>query len=279
MNNRAVTLSVVMAVMAMFFIHSYVSTIEEEAQKKYGTSLLVVKAKQDIKEQETINETLLEFGVVPKKFLEPAAVFFEKVKEDQDTARGLKSLVGAVAAVPIKKGEQITYSKITEPGVRTGLSPQVTPGKRAVAVPVSDVTGVSKLIKPGDRVDLIAVLDVGGGRENRIVKTIFQDVVVLSVGRNVTNNNARVIEADSFGGKERVRSLTEDTSFTSVTLEVEPTQAQMVALILANGENSVNLALRNNDDTERMSGLAPMNLSEVLGTDVSRFQRSLSGKR
>lgn len=279
MNNRAVTLSLVMAVMAVFFVQSYISSIEDEARKKYGTSLLVVKAKQDIKEQDTINETMLEFGVVPKKFLEPAAVSFEKTKEDKDTDRGMKSLVGSVAAVPIKAGEQITYNKITEPGIRTGLSPQVTPGKRAVAVPVSDVTGVSKLIKPGDRVDLIAVLDVGGGRQNRVVKTVFQDVVVLSVGRNVTNNIARVVEADPYGGKERVRSLTEDTSFTSVTLEVEPAQAQIVALILANGENSVNLALRNNDDTERMSSLSPMGLSEVLGVDASRAQRGLSGTR
>lgn len=279
MNNRALTLSVVMAILAVFFVQSYISSIEDEAKKKYGTSILVVKAKKDIKEQETINETMLELGLVPKRFLEPAAIFFEKTKEDQDTQKNMKALVGAVAIVPMRAGEQITYNKITEPGIRTGLAPQVTPGKRAVAVPVSDVTGVSKLIKPGDRVDLIAVLDVGGGKENRVVKTLFQDVVVLSVGRNVTNNVARLVEPDPFGGKDRVRSLSEDTSFTSVTLEVEPLQAQVVALILSNGENSVNLALRNNDDTDRNNSIGAMNLGDILGSDAARIQRGIAGRR
>lgn len=272
-----------MAVVAVFFVQSYVESIEQEARKKFGTEILVVTAKRDIKEMETMNETALQLKLIPKRFLEPAAISYDRPKEgdaenDKDAIKAMNSLVGTIAMVPIKKGEQVTYNKITEAGIRTGLSPQVTPGKRAVAVPVGETTGVSKLVKPGDRVDVIAIVDPGGGKDAKIARTVLQDAVVLSVGRSVTNNAARVVEADPFGGgKEKVRSLAEDFSFASVTLEVDPAQAQALALLQANGDTAVVLALRNNDDTERQNiGITTFN--DLLGPDGIRY-RGLAGGR
>ena len=264
MNNRALTLSLVMAVMAVFFVQSYVSSIEEEEKKKYGTSVMVVVAKKDIREMDTINETQLEYMVIPKKYLEPAAVSVESKTEDASSAKTLRSIAGNVAIVPIKKGEQMTYNKITDPSIRTGLSPQIAPGKRAVSIPISETSGVSKLIKPGDRVDLISVVDVGGGKDKKVAKTVLQDVVILSVGRYITNNVARSVEADPLGGKERVRSLAEDYSFTTVTLEVDPIQVQTIFLLLNSDDNAVTLSLRNNDDSERVN-LPDTTLAEIYG--------------
>lgn len=279
MNNKALTLSLVMAIIAVFFVQSYVSSIEEEQRKRFGTEVLVLEAKRDIKEMETINETMVEFQVIPKKFLEPAAISFNTREENKETTLGKKALAGTVAIVPIKKGEQITTNKITEPNMRTGLAPQVAPGRRAVSVPVSEITGVSKLVKPGDRVDLIAVLDMGGGKEAKIVKTVLQDVVVLAVGHSVTNNVARTVEIDPGSGKEKVRNLAEDFNFSSVTLEVEPIQAQTLALVMANGDNAMTLALRNNDDTDRPA-LPALNYGDVLGADASKVPpRGPAGKR
>lgn len=278
MNNRAVSLSLFMAGFAVFFVWSYVSKIEETAQRKFGAEVWVIKARKDINEQDTLTEALLEADKVPKRFLEPAAIYIDpqdvgtqgnqEAYERASNAK-IRSLIGSVAIVPIRKGEQLGFNKISEPGIRTGLAPQVSPGKRAVAVPINDVTGVAKLVKPGDRVDLIAVLDTGQGKQNRVVKTVLQDVVVLAVGKNVTNNAARLIERDTVTGRERIKPLTEDSSFNSVTLEVEPAQAQMVALLVSNGDNGLNLALRNNDDTERVQTGSLM-ISDVLGADRAR---------
>ena len=280
MNNKALTLSLVMALFAVFFVQSYVTSIEDEARKKFGTEVLVLKAKRDFKEQETITEPMLELSLIPKRFLEPASVYFEKKEADKETERSLKALAGTVAIVPIKKGEQITYNKITEPSIRTGLAPQVAPGRRAIAIPVNEVTGVAKLVKPGDRVDLIAVIDVGGGKENKIAKTLLQDVVVLSVGRNITNNIARLVETDPVNGTQKTKSLTEDSSFQTVTLEVEPAQAQLLALVLANGDSALSLSLRNNDDTERYNASAVM-IFDILGADAARVMQRMpaGGKR
>jgi pilus assembly protein CpaB len=271
-----------MAIIAVFFVQSYVTSIEEEAKSKYGTKVLALKAQVDIKENDSITENMVEFAEIPKKFLEPAAVIPLEGEAGEDgkeqvTSKGKRRLAGWVALVPIKKGEQITYNKITSPGVRTGLAPQIAPGRRAISIQVNEVTAVSKLVKPGDRVDLIAVIDLGGGKENKVAKTILQDVVVLSVGRAVTNNVARVIEADPYGGKDRVRSLAEDTNFSSVALEVEPQQAQTMALIQSNGDSALSLSLRNNDDTERNAVPATV-FGDVLGPDAAKI-RTPANKR
>lgn len=276
MNNRAITLSALMAALAVFFVQSYVSSIEDQARKKFGTEVSVVVAKRDISEMETVNETMLELKLIPKDFLEPAAISFEQAQEKEYTVQGMKDLAGTVAIVPIRKGEQITYNKLTEPNMRTGLSPQVTPGRRAIAVPVNEVTGVAKLVKPGDRVDLIAVMESNTGRESRVSKTILQDVVVLAVGRHVTNNVPRVVELDPTTKKTRVRSLLQYDGFTSVTLEVEPGQAQALALIVADTRNILSLSLRNNDDTDR-AALGGTSLEEVLGPDAARYRTPARG--
>jgi pilus assembly protein CpaB len=286
MNNRALFLSLAMAGLAVWMVQSYVSSIEDATQKKFGTEILVVEAKRDIKEGEDINETMLELKAIPKKFLEPGAKSFSRSdtqaregENESNSDREMKNFAasGYVAVVPIKKGEQVTYNKIVEPGMRTGLAPQIAPGKRAIAIPVGEVSSVSKLVKPGDRVDLIAVLDMGGGRENRIAKTVLQDVVVLAVGRNVTGNVARVIDTDAFGGKEHIRTLSEDANFSSVTLEVEPSQAQALALVLNNADNVMTLSLRNNDDTDRQP-VGSTSITDLLGADASKL-RLPAGKR
>jgi pilus assembly protein CpaB len=141
---------------------------------------------------------------------------------------------------------------------------------------VSNQSSVSKLIKPGDRVDVIAVIDMGGGKDSKISKMILQDVVVLSVGQNVTNNIPRKVEMD--GNKANYRSLNEDFSYDTVTIEVEPEQAQVVALVAGSGENAITLVLRNNDDTERKNFGSTM-MSDILGGDAGRIQRNTASQQ
>jgi len=271
MNNRAITLSLGMAILAVFFVESYVSSIEDKAKKDFGSQVLVLTAKRDIKEMETIDETMLKLVELPKRFLEPSSIYYEKTDSQKENDEHLKSITGAVSMIPIKAGEQISFNKISEPSLKTGLSPQVTPGRRAVAVPVTEVSGVSKLVKPGDRVDVITVFDLNGGKD-KVVKTVLQDVAVLAVGRHVTNNIPRFVDQDPFSGKLRTKSLVQFDGFASVTLEVEPAQVQMIALILANQNNSIILSLRNNDDSDRVSVNA-MGLPDVLNSDGALLNR------
>ena len=118
----------------------------------------------------------------------------------------------------------------------------------------------------------MAIIDMGGGKENKIAKTVLQDVMVLATGHNVNNNAPRLVEQDGFGGKERMRSLTEDVTFSSVTLELDPVQAQQIA-ILTGTDSSLILSLRNNDDGDRVN-IGSTTLMDVLGADSARVQRA-----
>ncbi len=275
MNNKALTLSLIMALLAVFFVNSYVTSVEEDQKKRFGTEVLVLRAKQNIKEMDTIDDTMLDTVLVPITFKEPGAVSWDTKEATKEVAVDRKALVGSVAIVSIKKGEQITFNKISEPGIRTGLAPQVTPGRRAISIPVNENTSVSKLVKPGDRVDIMAMIDVGGGKDNRMVKTVLQDIVVLATGRNVANNSPRTIERDAFGGKDKIKSLTEDTSFGAVTLEVSPEQAQTLLMLQADGP--LTLSLRNNDDNDHPAIGATFYL-DILGSDAGKLRLPASKK-
>ena len=285
MNSKAMTLSLVMAGIAVFFVTSSVTSIEEEAKKKFGDEITVLVAKVDIKEMDTILDGMIEPRSIPRRFVEPSAVAFNTlVKEDSnDYAMEIKRVLGNVAIVPIKKGEQLSINKITEPNMRTGLAPQVAPGKRAISISAGEIESVGKLVKPGDRVDVIVVLNtqVGSGGDSsnaRIAKTFLQDAVILAVGRNITNNIARKIESDGPSGKMHIKSLNEFDGYSSVTLEVDPAQAQGLAVIMADSMNKIYLTLRNNDDTDR-TNLGGIRKNDLLNNEIRMPAQQPTGNK
>ena len=285
MNSKAMTLSLIMAAIAVFFVTSSVTSIEEEAKKKFGDEITVLVAKTDIKEMDTILDGVVEPRSIPRRFVEPSAIRFESiVKEDsKDYAMEVKQIMGNVAIVPIKKGEQLSLNKITSPNMRTGLAPQVAPGKRAISITAGEIESVGKLVKPGDRVDVIVVLSTavtpGGDSSNsKIAKTYLQDAVVLAVGRNITNNIARKVEVDGTSGKTHVKSLNDFDGYSSVTLEVDPAQAQGLAVVMADPMNKIYLTLRNNDDTDR-NNLNVTRKNDLLNGEVRMPAQQATGNK
>ncbi|MEW6058286.1 MAG: hypothetical protein AB1540_16920, partial [Bdellovibrionota bacterium] len=71
MNNKAFTISMMLAGMAVFMIWSYISTKEQEIKATYGTETAVVVAKRDIAELSEIYDNMVEIVSKPKRFLEP----------------------------------------------------------------------------------------------------------------------------------------------------------------------------------------------------------------
>jgi pilus assembly protein CpaB len=253
MNSRAFTLSLVIAGIAMFMVYSYIDGRESQFVVEYGNPSPVVVAKVDIAELELIDDRKIQVLNVPNKFQMPG--HFKKVEE----------LYNTIAAVPIKQGEQITKPRITYPGARSGLSRQVSIGKRAMSLQLSDSQMVSKLIKPGDRVDVLSSIDYSGGKKEKIVvKTVLQDVLVLATGLSVTNSIPMV----GLQVAEEIKKLNLNnyTSFNTVTLELSPFEVQKMVFLLNSGSSPF-LSLRNNDDksSERLSSTG---LFDVMGEDA-----------
>lgn len=241
MNNnetRTLWISVGSALFAVFLLYSYTQTKSAELTKKFGATKQVLVAVQDINEMETIDETMLQVVEKPVNFVEPQAL------SNPDQA------VGLVALAPIKKDEQVLQSKIIKPGPVTGLALQVSPSKRAIAIPINDLNGVSRLVKPGDRIDILAALDVGKGvTQHREVKTLMQDVPILATGSNITNELPVTLEKS--GKEQYLRNLRADLTFTTITVEASPEESQDLVYLLSTSPGSIFLTLRHPSDHTR----------------------------
>lgn len=259
MNNESRTLwiSVAAGVFAMFLVYSFLQEQKAEIVKPYGGKMTVVVASKDINELSTLDDTMIEVQERPQSFVEPAAV------------KNPEEIVGYVAVAPIKKGEQILMTKLLQPGPETGISLQVQPTKRAVAIPINEYTGVARLIRPGDRIDIIAAVDVGRGvNMRREVATIMFDVPVLATGITVVNNIPRSLEVDESTGKIMQTALTGDTRYTSVTLEVSPKEAQDLVYLMTSGAGNIYFTLKNPNDRTPASRLPSSTAESVLGKPV-----------
>ncbi len=257
-NSRTFWISLGSALFAMFLIYSYSQEQKAHYDKRYGTTKTVLVASKDILEMSTLDETMVTQEEKPVDFIQPGTV------ENPDDA------VGLVAATPIKKGEQILLTKLLSPGPNTGLSIQVAPDKRAVAIPIDEVRGVGKLLRPGDHVDILTSLSYGEARsEKREVKTLLQDVLILSTGPYVTNNIPRALQLDSFNGKSSYKNLNGDTGYSTVTVEVSPREAQNLIYILSVAPGAIFFSLRNVNDRV-ISNLSTSTLDTVLGVDSER---------
>lgn len=257
MQNRAFTISFIVAVLAVSMVYSYVSSTEEEFRLRYGKEVAVVVAKKDIKELDILDETNLTIKSMPASFKQPG------------TSQNLEEIRGSLAVAPIMKEEQITRSKVTSLGARTGLARQVAVGKRGVTITVTDQTAVAKLIKPGDRVDVLANIDPtgSGNRLNMEIRTILQDVLVLATGKYVNNTVPGILERDPYStsSKPTKVALSEYNQFGTITLEVDPFQAQTLVFAEKNLQG-VYLVLRNNDDNTK-EDLAATMMGSLRGRD------------
>ncbi|MBT6324632.1 MAG: Flp pilus assembly protein CpaB [Bdellovibrionales bacterium] len=258
MNTRAFTLAMVIAFGAMFMVYTYIEDQKNVLIKKFGNESSVVVAKVDIKELDLIDDSKVQVISVPNKFRAPG--HFKTIKAVENT----------VAAVPILKGEQITKPRVIFPGARTGLSRQISVGKRAISILINARTAISKLIKPGDRVDIIAKISYSGGARIDLnkMRTIMEDVLVLSTGTSMTNSIPMVgIKVPKV---IRTMKLNTYAEYNVVTLELDPLDAQKLAFLVQNIDPLPYLSLRNNNDKD-IHNFPPTKLLDLL-TDRTRAE-------
>ncbi len=198
----------------------------------------------------------------------------------QTTApNALARFAGAIARVDVARGEPITGRRLVNPGEAGFMAAMLTPGMRAVAIPISAETGAGGFVLPGDRVDVILSyeVEIENGRETRNVpvsRTILENVRVLAIDQLP-------------GGDEDAQVYVGSTA----TLEVTPADAEIAALAVTIGD--VSLALRSVADRHpdadlvmgrgAESGEGLLFASEGQGLTVYRYGRartdSLGGGR
>jgi len=258
--SKSLWISVAAGLFAAFLLYSYSQEKKAEFEKVYGQKKKIVKAVVDIPEMQTIDDTMIEVSELPVDFIQPGGL-----------AR-IESVVGQVAAAPIKKGEQILQTKILPPGPETGIALQVSPGRRAITLPVDEIRGVAKLIRPGDRIDIYAALDTGKGlNQRKEVSVILQDTIVLATGVSVMNNLPRTFEVDGNTKDIKQTVYIGDTKYTTITIEVAPKDAQDLVYILSSSPGNLFYTLRNPHDRSVPPRLPSSTAESVLGKPIVSF--------
>lgn len=252
-DTKTLWISVGAALFSVFLLYSWMQEKNKEVTVKFGKRVTVVVAKTDINEMYPLDETVVEVKSVPEEYVGPQAV--------TDPAE----LRGYVALAPILAGEQILRTKISQPGALTGLSYQVSPGKRAITIPVDTMRGVAKLLKPGDRIDLSAMVVSGTGQnQKKEVRNLMQNVVILATGTAVQNQLPADYELDKTGAKYLIKALSKNTSYDSITIEASPAESQKLIYIMAENPGNLFMTLRHPSDTGSNGKLAT-SVEDVLG--------------
>jgi pilus assembly protein CpaB len=189
----------------------------------------VLVASKDVATGATLQTTDLEWRIWSESAM--SANFIK----DADSAGALEELTGAVARQDLLAGEPIVRSRVVKPGEQGFMAAILTPGYRAVAVPISEETAAAGFILPNDRVDVIVTRKVtlldalggGGGGEETRSGIALENVRVLSIDQ--TFKMEKGSEAKTLEGSVAL-------------LELSPRDSEMLAMADQMGE--ISLALR-----------------------------------
>jgi pilus assembly protein CpaB len=177
-------------------------------------------------------------------------------------SRTLEEMVGAVVRRRVAIGEPVTDGVLVKPGERGFLAAVLSPGMRAVSLPINATSSNSGLIFPGDRVDLILtqslVTGEGEGSIRRVSETVLSNLRIIAMGADIRD--------DPKDGKANEKAKT-------ATFEVTPHQAEQVTLLTELGKLSLSLRSLATEASEEVAAL-PEESRLTWDRDVSRVLRS-----
>jgi pilus assembly protein CpaB len=150
------------------------------------------------------------------------------------------SVYGAVLRQALAAGEPIRRGAFVKPGERDFLQVVLSPGERAIAIPVSTGGASTGLLQPGDRVDVILTQNFKNDSaqdlkntpltRRSVGETIVDNLRVLAIDAPDTKPNGGVAVNPAIGNFGR-----------TVTLEVTADQVEQISVAAELGKLSVAL--------------------------------------
>lgn len=230
-------IGIILGIIAIILTQQYLSqqrqlairTAQERLAQIQKDLVSVIVAKSNISSGAVIEAKDLEMQSVPSRALQP------------NVATSLERVIGMTAVVPISKGEQILLSKLVHQERATSLAMSTPIGKRAITIPVDNVSSLAGMIKPGDYVDVIGMVNFPVMQEGRqVMQTailpLFQNVLVLAVGSQLA---AGVLPGRREAPKE---------PSPLITLALSPQEANLIAFVSEQGK--IRLVLRSPADSQ-----------------------------
>jgi len=248
-------LGLILGLVAAVLVVVYLTSAKDEGgsvSTSGGEGTPVVVALQNIAAGTKITPEMVTIKSVPTS---------DQITNPFTTTEGL---IGKVTRVGIVANEQISDTKVISTDLISGfggnppLSLLVEPGTRAVSTEMSALIGAGGNIRPGDYVDVILVVEVklngpnGESFNDTVAGTILQNVKVLAIDQERTDPNPAA-------GTNPDQSKQENQAATTVTLSLNPSQAEVIAVADQCGKahgGRLAMSLRGPGDPNKLSNRA-----------------------
>lgn len=254
----AIVLSLLTTWLAMKYLQFKEQSMEEEikarARQSSGQTVAVVVPVRPLPPGAMLDEGVVAARNVPADF----------VYDDTITVAQFEGFKGNALIRPVQQGKPLRKADVRE--VFADFSGTLKAGKRALTINVDEINSVSHMVEPGNIVDLMLVISAGGeGADTQTVVPFLDQIMVLATGQKITQDDPSVQVAP-----ERRR-----TSYSTLTLEVTPTQA--ARLTLASELGKIRAVLRNSKDTAEIDYEA-VNAGNLLDDIRERAKRAAKTK-
>jgi pilus assembly protein CpaB len=215
--------AVVVAAIAAVAVYSYLTTVQDRANKD-AKLVKVFVVKKDITKG-LPGEQALDQG-----FIKPDQI---NVKFRAATALTDPNVIrGKVALTNLAANQVVVDGQFVDPRVATVSSAQrIETGKVAITIQVDQVRGVANLIQPGDKVNMLVTAP-----DNK-ERYLYQNVPVLFVGSQAAPQPGETTVTTTPGAVAQGSGL--------ITVAVPPDAAQRIAFVSSSGDggNSIYLTL------------------------------------
>jgi pilus assembly protein CpaB len=170
------------------------------------------------------------------------------------------ALNGTVVRAPIVQGEPLSNTKFVHSDAAGFMAATLTPGNRAISIPVTVESGAGGFILPNDRVDLMMTELVGDNPKRYMAHIVLTNIRVLAMDQTVKQD------------KDQKTVIAK-----TATLEVTPSQGRIVARAQAAGP--ITLTLRPLGDNAAVAAAAPTSAEENTDGNVTviRFGLTATG--
>ncbi len=287
----ALLIAAITAFMARSMFTGAAAPVAVAAPVKQGPEVLV--ATKALPVGTIITADAFRYQPWPEELVEEA--YFIKDGKNMPT---MESLVGTVVRNAVTAGQPVTQGSLVAPGDRGFLAAALSPGMRAVTVPVSALTGVAGFVFPGDRVDLVLTQNIQGGNTSygsansgpplKVSETILRNLRVLATDQRAQptkdENGNTVVAPYALVTLEATPRLAEKITVAqtigTISLSLRALAENQAELEQAMASSSVNIPANATPEEEErlLKKIAQTPTSSkssyVTGGDVSRFQRA-----
>jgi len=264
----AIGFGIAAAFMSILYLKSREAAIVESLVGEEEQMVAVVVAKQDLKKGQQISSAQFAVRELPGKFVHSTAV----------VASSFNNFVGRYLVEDMSAGNSLLTSFIEE-AFPLDFSDLIKKGRRAMTIQVDTDASTAGMMRPGNRIDIyvnIGTRVVGYEKESTtdplaggdlqkvalqlvskvtgpsdVVLPVLQDALVLATGRD-----AYAEHLDALGQPQR-RST---TNYNSITLDVTPEQAALLALAQDKGDLIGILRNRRDRGDAAFTGITPLDL-------------------